>query len=311
MIKILTFGELLWDLFPDKKEIGGAPLNFSAYLAKMGENISLISAVGKDGLGKDALKLASEYGICCDFIKENDYPTGIVNITTKNDTPKYDIVTGAAYDHIDLSGDILERLKEFDVFYFGTLAQRSTVSRNTLRTILSARTFKEIFCDINIRQRYYDAQTLELCLKYATVLKFSREEIGVFEELNLTQAKAAPYSGAANDCLDFCREIRRKYSNGKDRDYNEIKVIIITLDKDGSILYDAARDKMIKSQKPEGEVVSAVGAGDSFFACFAHHYLKGSPLKECIGKAAKLSSYVITQFGAVCDYPGDLMDEIL
>ncbi|MDR1003123.1 MAG: PfkB family carbohydrate kinase [Oscillospiraceae bacterium] len=304
-MKIMTFGEIVWDVPAREGDatLGGAPLNFSAHLAKLGAAVHLISAVGEDELGEKALQAAKNHGIGCDFIRENGFPTGVVEVSGDEGNPQYYIVPNAAYDYIEVPDNLPQDLSEYS-FYFGTLAQRSSVSRNTLSSLLSSNSFKKIFCDINIRKNSYDEGSLKLCLQHANILKISRAEIGVFPDLKLTASAVDKRSANENDYMDFCQEICSKYHG--------VEIIIITLDKDGSMLYDRKQGAMIESEKPQVDsIVDTVGAGDSFGACFFYNYLGGKPLKKCIDRATLLSSYVITQRGAVCDYPDELKEKIV
>ena len=126
-MKILSFGEILWDVYPDKKYIGGAPLNFAAHSAKQGEEVYMLSAVGQDALGTDALSQLKSWGINCKYVAAlADKPTGACNVTLDvNSVPKYDLLQNVAYDYVD--GNSVN--EDFDVLYFGTLALRGEIGR--------------------------------------------------------------------------------------------------------------------------------------------------------------------------------------
>ncbi len=285
-MKILSFGEILWDIFGEKKEIGGAPFNFSAHMAKLGANVFMVSALGNDELGKSALDFVRKYGIHTDYIAVTEKLTGYCKVTLDGNTPKYDLVTGVAYDAIpcpDVTGS-------FDAFYMGTLAQRNTVSRSTLEKLLSSVNAKEVFFDINIRQNYYTKEIIENSLKLTTILKISREEMHIFTELGIADA-SSPEA--------LCVSLSEKYP---------LKLILVTLDKDGAMLY--TKTGFLYSRKPESKVVSTVGAGDSFSACFLYNYLNGADLEACLDKAVTLSDYVVTKLGAVPEYEEVLKDRI-
>lgn len=285
-MKILVFGEILWDIFGDKKEIGGAPFNFAAHAAKLGADVYMVSALGNDELGKDALSFARKYGIHTDYVALTEKPTGFCKVTLDGEKPRYELVTGVAYDAIPCP----EANSTYDAFYFGTLAQRNPASRAALEQLLDRVCAKEVFFDINIRQNFYSKAVVENSLKRTTILKISREEMQVFTELGLADASSPE---------KLCLSLAEKYP---------LKIILVTLDKDGALLY--TKKGFLYSRKPESRVVSTVGAGDSFSACFLVNYLNGADLEVCLDRAVTLSDYVVTQLGAVPEYEEGLKSKI-
>jgi len=286
-MKILAFGEILWDIFGDKKEIGGAPFNFAAHAAKLGTDVSMVSALGSDELGKNALTFVRKYGIRNDYIAFTDKPTGFCKVTLCGEKPRYELVTGVAYDYIPCPAVC----GPYDAFYFGTLAQRNSASRATLETLLKSVNAAEVFFDINIRQNFYSKEIVENSLKHTTILKISREEMQVFAELGIVDA-SSPEA--------LCVSLAKKYP---------IQIIIVTLDKDGALLY--TKEGFLYSRKPESRVVSTVGAGDSFSACFLVNFLNGADLETCLDRAVILSDYVVTKLGAVPEYEEGLKNRIV
>ena len=276
-MKILAFGEILWDIFGDKKEIGGAPFNFSAHMAKLGADVFMVSALGSDELGECAFTYVKKYGIHTDYIAVSEKPTGYCKVTLNGNTPHYELVTGVAYDMItcpEVSG-------EFDAFYMGTLAQRNLASQLTLEKLLNSVKAKDIFFDINIRQTYYKKEIIENSLKHTSILKISREEMHVFSELGIADASSPE---------ELCMSLAERFP---------LKIILVTLDKDGAMLFSCKEKSFLYSRKPESKVVSTVGAGDSFSACFLYNYLIGTSLETCLDRAVTLSDYVVTKLGAV------------
>ena len=284
-MKLIVFGEILWDIFDDEKKIGGAPFNFAAHCAKLGMDVDIVSAVGNDELGNKAIAAVKKLKVNTKYIQTVDYKTGHCLVTLHNGTPSYNLVENVAYDNIPVP----EKLRlAADAFYFGTLAQRNAKSKETLEKLLDGN-YKEVFFDINIRQNYYSAELIDNSLKHATILKISREEIGVLD-----------IDGAPEK---ICELLRAKYTN--------LKLIIVTLDADGAFIYDTKSKNIIYSPKPVSKVVSTVGAGDSFSACFLSNYLNNVPLQECLKRATLLSDYVVTRLGAIPEYPEDLKTKIM
>ena len=290
MIRILSFGEILWDLFPAEKKIGGAPFNFSAHIQKLGASVTFVSAVGADPLGAEALNEIRARGIdpsCVAVL--SDYPTGYCSVSLNGNAPQYDLAYNVAYDRIPYpSKKALHG--SFDALYLGTLASRHPSSNKTKWKLLRAyagqeKKVREVFFDINIRGEFWSRRTLSSVLPFVTILKYSREEI---------------YAFGSGDEDAVCRSLFEKYPN--------LKLIIVTRDKDGARVYD--RTSRLESERPKSAVVSTVGAGDSFSACFLYNYLCGQPLSVCLNRAVLLSDFVVTQLGAIPDYPDELFSKI-
>ncbi len=275
-MKILSFGEILWDVFPDGKKIGGAPFNFAAHAAKLGAESYLVSCVGNDENGFDAIKESERLGIKCDYIAvDRKKPTGVCNVTLENGTPKYELVPDVAYDRIPDTCVF----GSFDAIYMGTLAMRSPESRRSFEKILKYTEKKEVIFDVNFRANFFSRELVNSFLRETTVLKLSDEEIGFFGKKDYI-----------NTCLDLSAN------------HKKLKYICLTLGKDGAMVFDCKKRTVLLSDKPKGEVLSTVGAGDSFAACFIVSLLSGMSLGECLDRAVALSDYVVTQLGAVPDY---------
>ena len=272
-MKLTVFGEILWDITEEEKNIGGAPFNFAAHAAKLGAQACLISAVGRDELGDAALRECRQKNVSTDCIAHVDYPTGRCMVSLSEGTPVYDLSGDMAYDHIPMP----EGLSEAQALYFGTLAQRGAQSRETLRRLLSQKQlFDEIFLDINIRQDYYSDELIDESIRTATILKISREEIHVLKLSGNTE--------------EICLQLINKYSN--------LKMIIVTLDSDGAFVYERG-GRITYGEKPDCHVISTVGAGDAFSAAFLVNYLEGHSIAECLQEATALASYVCEHIGAV------------
>lgn len=281
-MKILAFGEILWDSYPDRRCLGGAPLNFAAHLARHGEDAYLLSALGNDELGKDALSQVEKWGIRQDHITvSDDKNTGVCAVTLDDDgIPSYDLRCGVAWDRIPC-GSVPDT---FDVLYFGTLSLRSEYNFAELKSLVGSHSFREIFVDMNIRPPHYSAETVRFAAENATLLKISDEEMGTVTELLGI--------GGYADYKSFAKLLSEKFAN--------LRYIIVTLGGDGA--YALSRDGEWKCDGKKVEVKSTVGAGDSFSAAFLHKYLGGAPLPEAMDYAATVAAFVVSCYDAVPEY---------
>jgi len=304
-MKVLALGEVLWDVYPDRSLIGGAPFNFISHLSKLGADSYFLSAVGDDELTENTLKCVNDFGLKDDFVFINkDYPTGTCNVLCdENGQPSYQLSQDTAFDNICVNKETIENIKQksFDAFYFGTLAQRSEGTKKALVDLLSQCEFKDIICDLNLRPNCYSKESIENCLKYSTILKINREEYNALIDMGFSDKKANEFQNEKEFLGSFAKDIAGKY---------DINIIIITLDADGAVLYSKIEDNIFNSIKPKNKAISTVGAGDSFTACFLYNYLSGKELLDCINRAVMLSDYVVTCYDAIPNYPEHLHNQI-
>ena len=222
-MKALLFGEILWDIIESKPYIGGAPFNLAAHLAKMGLKSTLISSVGKDALGRKALKETEKRGINSTFIKVHpDLPTGIVKVSLDGvGHPTYLIKENVAWDNIILDQDLMDSLtkNKWEVFCFGTLAQRTKENRELLSQILSWARPHHVFYDLNLRQNYYKKEWIEKSLCQSSIVKLNDREALVVSELLFSQTLRQE-----NFTERFCREY-------------DLSTVCITHGKNGSTIY--------------------------------------------------------------------------
>ena len=297
MSNVLVFGEILWDVFSENKVIGGAPFNFAAHLSALGIKSFLISAVGYDALGELTVQCINEKNVDSTFTKTVSKPTGVCNVTLDTaGTPSYNLLQDVAYDNIILTDDEFAQIDSIEdkCLYAGSLSLRNNVSFNTFKNLVNNCQWKDIFFDINIRQHYYNRDVVEFCLSSCTVLKFSREEAYVFSELGLSEFNE-------DDLEALCIDIADKY---------DINIVLLTLDKDGGAVYMADTDTFIYSEKPCCNVVSTVGAGDSFFAAYINAYLNSMRPEKCLRHAIAVSGYVVEHIEAIPVYDDFLKKQI-
>lgn len=293
MSHVLSFGEILWDLFPDSKVIGGAPFNFAAHLAKLGADVSFVSAVGADELGEEAVACMESLGIKSDYATRLSlYKTGYCKVTLQDGTPSYDLAWNVAYDHIPVPAALPESV---DALYCGTLACRSSESLLTLLFLMSNIEAKEMFFDVNIRGNDWSPLLIMSLMAQTTILKFSREEAPVLASVFGLQ-----------DESDVCTALCEWFAEN----CPDLKQVLVTLDKDGAFVFDTKTKQATYAPKPQNKVVSTVGAGDSFSACYVYNYLEGCDIPTCLARASALSDYVVTQLGAVPEYTDELIKKI-
>lgn len=278
-MKIAAFGEIIWDIYPDERCIGGAPLNFAAHAAQLGAEAQLLSSVGGDELGATARDALSRFGVDDSLVSTIPHlPTGQCLVTLdEQDKPHYDLLENTAYDLI--SCDVVP---DCDAFVFGTLIQRSGHNRRTLQQLLDRGHFREVFCDLNIRPPHYDTESVERCLRYATVLKVSREELPAVTQ-RLYGEPLATDAAVERICAD----------------YPNIRLCLVTLDSDGALVRDTRTDKTYRRPARPVNVVSTVGAGDSFGAAFLTTYLRTKDVEAALQRAVEVSAFVVSHKEAV------------
>ncbi len=289
---IVGIGEVLWDVLPEGKKIGGAPANFAYHVSQFGFDGMVVSAVGHDQLGAELLSQLDGKDMRY-IIPKVDYATGTVTVELDGQgIPTYEIKENVAWDNIPLTTELLELAKKTQAVSFGSLAQRNAVSRATIHSFLDAMpvtpdTFK-VF-DINLRQHFYTPQTIEESLERCNVLKINDEELVIISRL-------FGYPGI--DLRDKCRSILEKYN---------LEMLILTCGINGSYVFSPGNVSFIGT--PDVKVADTVGAGDSFTASFIAGLLSGLPIGDAHRLAVETSAYVCTCHGAMPGLPSSLTDK--
>lgn len=279
-MNIMSFGETVWDVFDSEESLGGAPFNFAALVSMLGESSCLVSAVGNDELGKKTVEVVKDFGVRTEYISLiPDKKTGKCLVTLDNNAlPSYKLLDDVAFDFIQMP-EIKEKV---DVFSFGTLSLRSKHNKNVLSEILKLHSFAEIFCDVNIRPPCYSKESILFCLSNATIVKISEEEMNEIKNAVLGQSCCTE---------NFVLEISERFT--------QLKLIILTKGADGALCYDCREKKFYYCEAYPTEVVSTVGAGDSFSASFLVSYLKNVDCQKCLEFASNISAYVCSKKEAV------------
>lgn len=287
---VVGMGEALWDVLPEGKKIGGAPANFAYHVSQFGLDSCVVSAVGADALGDEILANFKEKRLNC-HIDAVAFPTGTVQVQIDpSGVPNYDIKEDVAWDNIPYN-DALEQLaKHTRAVCFGSLAQRSVVSRTTINRFLDAMPQTDdtlVVFDVNLRQHYYSKEILCNSMRRCNILKINDEELDV-----VAQLFGCPDVGVQ----DKCRALLGEYS---------LKALILTCGVNGSYVFTP--DDVSFQPTPKVQVADTVGAGDSFTAAFIASILKGKSVADAHDCAVKTSAYVCTQPGAMPQLPPDIV----
>ncbi len=276
--RVSGLGELLWDVFPTHRCLGGAPANFASHAAALGADAFLITAVGNDELGRLATAELSKLTIDTTHVSINTHPTGYVQVQLADGEPEYDIASDVAWDFCDWNSVLEPFAQTIDAVCFGTLFQRSRASRETTKRFLSAtpKSCLRVF-DVNLRQDFYSDELIVDSLKLANVLKINRAELPIV-------LRAAGMSVHDENSIDSLLE---KF---------DLKLIALTLGAEGSLL--VTPDERNTCDAPKVEAVDTVGAGDSFTACIVAGMLRGMELSTINTLANEIAAQVCRRSGA-------------
>ena len=287
---VVGIGEALWDVLPEGKKIGGAPANFAYHVSQFGLESRVVSAVGDDALGEEILTNFREKNLQC-MVPKVAFPTGTVQVTVDAaGVPCYDIMQGVAWDNIPFTEELAKLAGQTCAVCFGSLAQRSEVSHNTIQSFLDAMSdgdgIYRIF-DINLRQDFYNREILCESLEKCNVLKINDEELSIV-------GRMFGYTG--QDMRETCMKLLEDYG---------LKMLILTCGVTGSHVF--TRDSVSFRETPKVSVADTVGAGDSFTGAFIAALLKGKTVEDAHGLAVDVSAYVCTQSGAMPVLPASLV----
>lgn len=288
---VIGMGEALWDVLPDGKKIGGAPANFAYHVSQFGLPGCVVSAVGDDPLGNEIIENFTSKGLTHQ-IERVPYPTGTVQVEVDQaGIPRYEIKENVAWDNIPYTDTLEQLAKRTTAVCFGSLAQRNVVSRNTINRFLDAIPAENkplIVFDVNLRQGFYNKETLCDSMKRCNVLKINDEEL-------VMVSRMFGYPGI--DLQDKCWILLGKYN---------LQMLILTCGINGSYVFTPGNVSF--QPTPKVEVADTVGAGDSFTAAFISNILKGKSVAEAHSCAVLTSAYVCTRKGAMPLLPAELTD---
>lgn len=300
MKTVVGIGEALWDCLPEGRKFGGAPTNFAYHCGQFGLNSYAASAVGDDALGNEILDICREKNqkVIMPYVP---YNTGTVQVTLDaNGIPQYDIKTGVAWDNIPYSEELTDLAKKTDAVCWGSLAQRSYVSRNTISSFLEDMPADALkVFDINLRQNFFTKEVIENSLEMCNILKINDEELVLISRVFGALPETDDDFDTIWQNLDFktkCFDILKKYN---------LRMLILTCGVNGSYVFTPDGD-ISEQGTPKVTVADTVGAGDSFTATFVSSLLLGKTIREAHERAVKVSAFVCTQHGAMPTIPEEL-----
>lgn len=291
-LRIAAIGELLWDLLPGGPQLGGAPSNYAAMLAQLSASVAgepadevfLVSRTGNDTLGLQAREELIAHSVRPDQISlDQSHPTGTVEVALETSTgPTYRIREHVAWDYVPETPELAALAPSLDAICFGTLAQRSPVTRATLRSLVAAtRTDCLRVFDVNLREPDWNAESIAWGCTQATILKMNQEEVP-----HIGHAVGAP--PAVSDSLRVARFLLSQFP---------IQMVAITRGGEGSLL--VTREATHEQPGIPVRVVDSIGAGDCFTAALTYYALRHYPLPVLAEAANRWGAWVATQRGGM------------
>ena len=289
-IKLLSFGEVLWDIIDGQAYIGGAPFNLAAHASQCGLDAYLLSRVGADDLGRRARAEIDRMNVHRQYVQtDHQYPTSTVTVRlSANGHPAYVIHQNVAWDFVDVRKDMLAGLvaENFHVVCFGSLAQRAAVPRASLMRVLEKLKGVPTFFDVNLRQNYYSRELLMASLQHTTILKLNDSEVKIIADLLF---------GRNMTVTEFARAVQGKFP---------VRVILITMGAKGCAVTEGGTVEICPVCQVA--VADTVGAGDAFSAAFLAGWLRGKTAIEAAAMGNLLGAFVASHHGAIPDYDNEI-----
>jgi fructokinase len=280
-VVMVGLGEVLWDILPSGRLLGGAPANF-AYMANLLGDCGIVaSRVGNDDFGMEACQIMEKLGLNTAYIQNDDkHKTGTARVTIDSaGQPTFSIDESVAWDFLEWTESWNQLSRRADVICFGSLAQRSEVSAATIHRFLQNTPTRALrICDVNLRQSFYGVEVLRRLFRHAHVVKLNDQE--------LFRVSSLLALGVGNEEA-LARRLMGKYN---------LRLVCITRGARGSLLVSA--DQSVEHKGLRVKVADAVGAGDAFTASLAHEYVRGKSLQEISEFANRVAAWMATQVGA-------------
>jgi fructokinase len=302
---ILGIGELLWDILPDGKRLGGAPANFAVMAGRLGNHSAILSRIGRDDLGRQAIeRLESMVVETSPLQVDPAYETGRVTVSFESYEPRYNIHQPAAWDFLELSDEWIQLIARADAICFGSLAQRNLQSRQTIQALVSQTSAAcvRVF-DVNLRTPFYSAEVIQESLEFASVVKMNDTEVPLVLELLELDLNAEPVGGrpARTDLMRMAAERLLAV-------FPALQMVSITRGARGSLLI--TRDEWNEHRGFPVKVVDGIGAGDAFTAAITHYMLRGADLATLNEAGNRWGGWMASQSGAMPALPDSVRDAI-
>jgi fructokinase len=278
---IVGLGELVWDLLPSGKQLGGAPANFAYITNLLGDAGVPASRVGHDSLGDRALQQLAQLGLNATSVQQDlAHPTGTVKVEIDSGgQPQFDILEPVAWDFLEWTPGWHQLAREAHAVCFGSLAQRSPQSRSTIRNFLGVTRPETVrIFDVNLRQNFYTAQVIAESMKLATIVKLNHEELPKL--MRLFELEHHREEDSARRLLSL----------------HNLKLVCVTRGAGGSLLISS--DQCSEHPGFRVKVADTVGAGDAFTAALVHGYLRGTSLAQINETANRVGAWVASESGA-------------
>lgn len=292
---MVGLGEVLWDILPSGKVLGGAPTNFAYITSVLGNRGIVASRVGEDHLGQEACEVMQNLGLTTNYIqRDEDHETGSAEILLDSaGLPTFAIKESVAWDFLDWTSAWENLSGQADAVCYGSLAQRSLISAETIDRFLNntRKGTLKVF-DVNLRQSFYNKDILHKLFLKADIAKLTDQEIRRVASLFL--------SDHVDDEEELAKWLRREFG---------LKLVCITRGERGSLL--VSKDDVAEHMGMVVDVVDTVGAGDAFTACLAHQFIRGRTLTEINEFANRFASWIATQMGAMPKIDLGQLQEIL
>jgi fructokinase len=276
--EVLCVGEILWDSLPSGLFLGGAPFNVACHLSAAGVPVAMVSRVGADRLGEEAVRRAQRYGVATDLVQvDANLPTGLVSATIdESGEARYVIVDGAAWDAIEPNETLLARAEKAVAVVFGSLAQRHATTRRTIERLWESKAI--MVFDLNLRPPFEDRDVIRRSLERADVVKVNSEEL----------KRLASWFGLPSGDRDSASALSRLFS---------CPVVCVTRGRAGAALW--RYDTWTEHAGFEVEVRDTVGAGDAFLAVLLAGLISGADNEPLLKAANRIGADVAAQFGAL------------
>jgi fructokinase len=300
---VLGIGELLWDMLPQGQRLGGAPANFAVMAARLGDRAVILSRIGNDDLGRRAIaSLSAAPADAASLQVDPAHPTGSVTVSLSAGEPQYTIDEPAAWDFLALSDEWIRLAERAGAICFGTLAQRSAQSRQTIQTVAATAPPACLrVLDVNLRAPFYSSEVIQESIEMATVLKMNEDETPLVLELLQLNANRPKRLRTRNQSL-------RAAASALLEEFSHLALVVITRGSRGSLL--VTREEWSDHPGFRTQVADTVGAGDAFTAALVHYLLQGADLKTLNEAGNRWGAWMASQSGAMPDLPETVLGTI-